>query len=184
MKIIGIASSPRANSNSTILCRKVLDVAKELGAETELIELRNLEYKGCIACGICKTTLDHCGQDDDLIDVLAKFKDADAIVMSSPVYFADVSGQLKCFIDRWYSFFGPEFKPRIEKGKKTVFIVTQGADDEKLFDDIIPRYSQWLTHMETEQYSIRGLGLGAEGEVLEREELMNQAEEIGKKLMK
>ena len=182
MKILGIASSPRKNANSTIICNKVLESAKALGAETELIELRNLEYKGCVACMGCKTTHDYCVQNDGLTDVLAKFKDADAIVMSSPVYFGDVCGQFKCFVDRWYSFIDSEFTPRLKSGKKTVFIVTQGADKTS-FDDIIPRYAQWLTHIQTEQFSLRGTELGAAGDVLKRDELMNQAEEIGKKLM-
>ena len=130
MKVIGIIGSPRAKSNSRILTEKSLEAAKELGAETEVFVLNKMNYKGCQACGGCKTKKDQCVLNDDLTSVLEAVREADAIVFASPVYYGEVSGQFKSFFDRTYSYFSSDFSCRLKPGKKVAIILTQGDPDE------------------------------------------------------
>ena len=95
MKIVGILGSPRKKSNSSELANRVLDAAREKGAETEAFVLNDLDYKGCQACMGCKGKKDYCIIKDDLTPVLEAMREADAVVLASPVYYGDVSGQFR-----------------------------------------------------------------------------------------
>ena len=58
MKVLGIFGSPRDNSNSTALAEKVLETTRDLGAETEVFKLNEMNYVGCQACSKCRTESD------------------------------------------------------------------------------------------------------------------------------
>ena len=103
MKIVAILGSPRSKSNSSGLAYRIIDRTKELGADTEVFTLNKLQYKGCQACETCKTKLDHCVLKDELTQVLNSIHQADTVVMATPIYFGQVSGQFKSFVDRTYS---------------------------------------------------------------------------------
>lgn len=104
MKIIAFNGSPRKEWNTATLLQKALDGAASQGAETELIHLYDLNYKGCISCFACKTiggkSYGRCAVQDDLADVFSKVEQADAIILGSPIYWGTVSGEMKSFMDR------------------------------------------------------------------------------------
>lgn len=99
VKIIGISGSPRLKGNTVHLINKSLEVAKELGAETELIRLGNLKISPCTACNKCKKT-GKCSIEDDMLEILEKVEHADGLIIGSPVYFGTMTAQLKIFVDR------------------------------------------------------------------------------------
>lgn len=99
VKIIGIVGSPRRGSNTEIYVKKALVAAQESGAETEIIDLGRLEIEPCIACDICKTT-GECAIYDGMRDITPKIMEAHGLVIASPVYFGNVTSQLKMFMDR------------------------------------------------------------------------------------
>ena len=92
MTIIGINGSPRKKWNTATLLTKALEGAASQGADTELVHLYDLDYKGCISCFACKI-IDgphngRCAVKDDLSPILKKIEDeADAIILGSPIYF-------------------------------------------------------------------------------------------------
>lgn len=96
-KIIAINGSPRKNGNTAILLNKALEGAAEQGAETELINLYDLSYKGCISCFACKRkggkSYGKCIFADELLLVLKKIEQADALILCSPIYFGTVTGE-------------------------------------------------------------------------------------------
>lgn len=102
MKVTAFNGSPRKNGNTSILIKKMFEVFNANGIETELINIGSEAIMGCQACGVCKTTQDNkCCRDNDSINKwVEKAKDSDGIILGSPVYFADISGQTKIFIDR------------------------------------------------------------------------------------
>jgi multimeric flavodoxin WrbA len=132
MKMIAINGSPRKNWNTHILLEHCLNGAKETGAETELINLYDLNYKGCRSCFACKVkgvTLPKCAIKDDLEPVLQKICECDALVLGSPIYFASVSGEMHSFLERLlFPYSSYELKPSTF-GKKinTAFIYTMNA---------------------------------------------------------
>jgi multimeric flavodoxin WrbA len=104
MKIVGINGSPRKNWNTATLVQKALDGAAAQNAETELIHLYDLDYKGCICCFACKLrsgkSYGSCVVNDDLKPILQKLENADALILGSPIYYGAVTGELRCFIER------------------------------------------------------------------------------------
>ncbi|MDR3670750.1 MAG: flavodoxin family protein [Holophaga sp.] len=104
MRVIGINGSPRKKWNTATLLGKALEGAASVGAETELIHIYDLDYKGCRSCFACKlkTGSSHgsCSMKDDLTPVLEKVKQADAVVLGSPIYFGMVTGEMRSFLER------------------------------------------------------------------------------------
>jgi multimeric flavodoxin WrbA len=184
MKIVAILGSPRPKSNSSALARKVLEAAAAAGAETSEFVLNKLQFKGCQGCETCKTKLDHCVLKDDLAPVLEAVKEADAIVLASPNYYGEVSGQFKSFFDRTYSYLNPDFTCRLKPGMKGIFVFAQGQTDLNLYPDVYPRYSTWLKRYGfSETQLVRMNGPRAAGSAESREDLMAQAEQLGKGLV-
>ncbi len=102
MKAIGIVGSPRRDGNTEILTRHALKAIEEEGIETELIPLAGLDIQPCNACRVCRSeaTAGQCPLDDDLLPLYAKAKEADAVILASPVYFGSATALLKAFIER------------------------------------------------------------------------------------
>ncbi len=104
MKIAAFNGSPRKNWNTATLLNKALEGAASQGAETELIHLYDLKYKGCISCFACKTkdgsSYGKCPVQDDLAPVFKKIEEADAIILGSPLYLGRVTGEMASFLDR------------------------------------------------------------------------------------
>jgi multimeric flavodoxin WrbA len=104
MKVIAFNGSPRRKWNTATLLEKALEGAASQGAETELIHLYDLDFKGCISCFACKTkggiSYGRCAVQDDLTAVFNKIETADAIILGSPIYFGGVSGEMRSFMER------------------------------------------------------------------------------------
>jgi len=104
MKFLAINGSPRPNCNTATLLNYALEGASSQGAETELVHLYDLDFKGCISCGACKEingkSYGRCAVNDGLTPVLRKVEEVDALVLGSPIYFADVTGEMRSFMER------------------------------------------------------------------------------------
>ena len=184
MKIVAILGSPRGKSNSTALARTILQRAGEHGAECREFVLNKLQFRGCQGCETCKTKLDHCVVNDDLTPVLEAVKEADAVIMASPNYFGEVSGQFKSFFDRTYSYLSPDFSSRLRPGKSSVFVFAQGQPDLNTYTDVHPRYEMWLKRFGfANNYLLRMNGPRSADSISQRPDLIGQAEEIAGKLM-
>jgi len=133
MKVIAVNGSPRKNWNTHILLEKCLDGAKEIGAETELINLYDMNFKGCTSCFACKRkgiTIDKCAMKDDLEAILQEICECDALVLGSPIYFSSITGEMRSFLERLlFPYSSYEGKPSSSFGKKinTAFIYTMNA---------------------------------------------------------
>ncbi len=187
MKVLTILGSPRSNGFSSTIARRFNEVAEAGGAEVSTHELQKLDYSGCTACFGCKRKAEACTLDDGLTPVLDAMHDADIIVLASPVYFHDITGQLKLFIDRNFSLLTPEFhtgpkRSRLPEGKQLVFIQTQGAE-EKMFDDIFGRYSNmFMFEKFAGTHLVRGCNLNGKGGSGTPAELLKQAGDLARKL--
>jgi len=189
MKIVCLLGSPRSEGNSAAIARRFLETAESLGAESRTFELNRLTYRGCQGCYACKTTLDCCVVDDDLTEVLQVVKEADVVVYASPVYYGDITSQLKGFMDRTFSYLVPDFetnpKPsRLPPGKKLLFILTQGHPDSGMFGDIFPRYDfflKWGGIVEIRLIRACGVGPGRASEVPDG--VLREAEETAQSFL-
>lgn len=105
MTIIAINGSPRKNWNTATLLTKALEGAASQGAETELVHLYDLDFKGCRSCFACKmidgTHNGRCAQKDDLSPILKKIEEkADGLILGSPIYFGAVTGEMRSCMER------------------------------------------------------------------------------------
>lgn len=102
MKAIAINGSPRREGNTRLMLEKALEPLAEAGWETELIQLGGEPIQGCRACCLCRERKDGlCAFDRDRFNgVFRKMVEADAILLGSPTYVADVTSETKALIDR------------------------------------------------------------------------------------
>lgn len=112
MKVIALNGSPRENGNTELSLKAACGALNAEGIETEILQIGKLKITGCRACGAC-TKIGHCVTDDGLNELAEKTASADGLIVGSPVYYADISGTLKCFLDRFFFFNGAKmrFKP-------------------------------------------------------------------------
>ena len=188
MKIVSLLGSPRINGNSATIANRIMQTAAELGAETRTFKLNRLTYRGCQACYACKQGREDCVLNDGLTEVLAAVQAADLVVLASPVYYGDITMQLKGFIDRSYSYLVPDYltnpQPSRLSSKKLVFIQTQGQPEEAMFADIFPRYDFFLKWMGfTETRLIRACGIGPASVDAVPDHVLQQAEAVARQLM-
>jgi len=139
MKILAFNGSPRKNCNTATLLNKALEGAESQGAETELIHLYDLNYKGCISCFTCKTkdgkSYGKCPIPDDLAPIFKKVEEADAIILGSPIYMERVTGEMASFMDRLmfqYSVYSDPPKSLFPREINAGFIYTMNATEEQM----------------------------------------------------
>ena len=126
MKVIAINGSPRKNGNTHTSIKRICDILEKEGIETEIIQVGDKTFGGCRACGAC-AKLGKCafGDKDGLNEIGAKMSQADGIIIGSPVYYADINGTLKSFLDRVFYTYGKNF--RFKPGAAVVALRRGGA---------------------------------------------------------
>ena len=139
MKVIAFNGSPRKKWNTATLLEKALEGARSEGAETELIHLYDLNYKGCISCFACKTiggqSYGRCAVKDDLTPILKKVEEADAFNLGSPIYYGTVSGEMRSFMERLtfpYSVYSNPPQSLFPRKIHTGLIYTGNAKEEEM----------------------------------------------------
>jgi len=112
MKILAIVGSPRPKGNTNYLVDRALEEASKKGAETEKIVLSQYEVNPCLGHDDCPS-FDSCLQKDDTGWILDRFCEADGVILATPVYYYNVSAQMKAFIDRNYFIYkhDQKYKP-------------------------------------------------------------------------
>ena len=113
MKVLLINGSPRAKGNTSLALTTMAEVFAAEGIETEIIQVGHLNLRGCVGCGGCFKT-GKCVVGDIVNEVSKKLKDADGLVLGSPVYYASANGTLVSFLDRL--FYSSNFDMRMKVG--------------------------------------------------------------------
>lgn len=139
MKVIAFNGSPRKNWNTATLLNNALEGAASRGAETELIHLYDLNFKGCISCFSCKLkggkSYGRCVMNDDLKPVFNRIEQADALIFGSPIYFGQVTGEMRSFLERLlfqYLVYDGKGTTLFDRKIKTGFIYTMNVREEYL----------------------------------------------------
>lgn len=152
MRVMAVNGSPRKKWNTALLLEKALQGAASRGAETELIHLYELDFKGCISCFACKTkggkSYGRCAVQDDLTPVFRRVEETDAIILGSPIYFGNVSGELRSFMERLmfpYLTYTDPPQSLFPRKIKTGFIYTMNTTEEQMEER---GYLQLFTHHE------------------------------------
>ena len=184
MKIVCVKGSPRVNGNSSRLADYFLKNFQDPENEIKTFNLNPLNYMGCQGCRKCLTDAEKCIINDDLQEVLEAVRESDILVLTSGVYYGELTSQTKGFIDRTYSFNVPDFitnpnSSRLKPGKCLVMILAQGHPDKDMFSDIFTRYSYFFEKKGfNENYLIRACGVLNKGDIDSRKDVLEQADKV------
>jgi multimeric flavodoxin WrbA len=139
MKIIAFNGSPRKEWNTATLIKKALQGASSQGAETELMHLYDLDYKGCISCFACKEkggrSYGKCVVEDDLKPIFERVEVADALIFGSPIYLGTFTGEMQSFMERLvfpYIKYSDPPESLFPRKICTGFIYTMGVTEEDM----------------------------------------------------
>ena len=129
MKVVAFNGSPRKGGNTEILLKAALSELEAEGIETELIQVGGKMLRGCQACGWCRESGEkRCVIDNDALNgYLEKMREADAILLGSPTYFADLTSEMKALIDRSGYVLRPNGELRRKLGAAVVAARRGGA---------------------------------------------------------
>ena len=177
-RLLALSTSPRRGGNSELLADAFLAGAAKAGHETEKICLydKNIEFcRGCLACQTTKRCVIH----DNMGDILEKIRRADVLVFATPIYFYEMSGQMKTLLDRTNPLFPAEYAFR------NIYLLATAADeDEGAMDGAVKGLEGWISCFERAHLSgvVRGTGADAPGAIQARPDLLEQAAQMGRSL--
>jgi multimeric flavodoxin WrbA len=183
-QVLVILGSPRRKGNSSTLAARISRGAKSAGAEVETVFLQALDINPCRGCDTCqKDDSKGCAIEDDMQRIYPKLIRSDAWVIASPVYWFNMSAQTKIFMDRCYALTAYAKNPFA--GKRIAIAMSYG--------DVDPVRSGCVNALRTFQDAFRytgskivGMVYGSAmkaGEIADNKALMQEAEELGKRLV-
>ncbi len=123
-RVIVISTSLRHGSNSDMLADKFVEGAKAAGHDVEKISLAGKDIQFCKGCLACQR-LGRCVIADDVNDIMAHVLKADVVVWATPIYYYEMSGQMKTLIDRMNAMYPLDYQFR------DVYLLTTAAEDEE-----------------------------------------------------
>lgn len=175
--VLIISASPRKGGNSDTLCDQFRKGAEEAGNRVDKIRLAELSIDYCSACYTCKK-IGHCVKQDDMEVVLSKMREADVIVLATPVYFFTMCAQMKTMIDRTL---GGAQKAGLEN--KEFYLIATAADGKAAMERTIDGLRGYLECLPgaKEMGVIYGAGAWQLGDIL-KEPAMQEAYQMGKNI--
>ncbi|MCL5409046.1 MAG: flavodoxin family protein [Candidatus Omnitrophica bacterium] len=185
MKILGINGSPRIGGNTDILLDKVLEGAKISGAETEKIILNKLKFVGCQECREMPDDRP-CIIQDDMQSIYPKIKNAERIIVASPIFFGSITAQTKAMIDRFQCVWRAKYvlkKDMFSEKKIGAFISVEGSNIEYFFTNARQIIKNFFNVVNIEyKYELFCPQTDKKNSILDKPDCLEKAFELGKKL--
>ena len=129
--VVILSTSPRRNSNSEALAEAFARGAADAGNDVEIIRMREKNMRFCLGCFACQRT-GKCVIKDDMAEIVPKMERADVLVFATPIYYYEMSGQMKTLLDRANPLFVADYRFR------DVYFLSSAAEDE----DSVPQRAQ------------------------------------------
>lgn len=182
-RILILKGSPRPRGNSTLLANRVAEGATAAGATVESFLLRDMTIQPCDGCDACQNTGDsECIIGDDMQTLYPRLRQADVIVIASPIYWFMVNAQTKLCIDRWYALETPHGSAL--KGKKFAAVLTYGDTDPYTSGAVnaMHMFQDMCRYLKAELVGMVYGKASDQGDIEKQPALMDKAYELGKKL--
>lgn len=187
MKILAICGGMREESNTNKLVKKI---AESSGCDYELVDMGKIEVKPCTGCSECMMYDGKCPIEDDMQGLYDKLMEADGIILGSPTYYMNVSGAVKCFIDRslalYYRGVGPQYDPEMPfmgqrplTGKPGVVVTTVAGAGHEQAIEVLSLCMGESHRLNLVDKLAEVIGMN---DVADMPEVLKRAEEAGKKL--
>ena len=155
-KLLIVNGSPRKNGVDAAIAKLIAERVREHDYETEIVDICGLRINGCRACMACKKT-GRCAQDDDMLQMYDKIRSCDMLILASPIYFGAETGQMKCFIDRFYAMTKMQDGQRLVNFgnvSKASILLTCGAPDGAMtYGGILARLTKTIKSMGVQDLS-------------------------------
>lgn len=177
-RVLIISTSPRVNGNSDTLANQFLQGAKDSGHETIKISLANKNIQFCRGCLVCQQKKP-CVIQDDVLQIIDEIKQADVIAFATPIYFYEMSGQMKTLLDRTNPLFVQDYNFR------DIYLLATCADeDDQAMDVAMQGLQGWIECFDKASFKgiVRGLGIDQYGEIKKHTELLKKSYEMGSKV--
>jgi multimeric flavodoxin WrbA len=186
MEIVAICASPRGGGNTATLVEALLQGAREAGATTLRFDPAKMSISDCDADRSCLESAEaECVLKDDMQQIYAALRRADAWVFASPIYFWHVTAPMKRVIDRLYAFYTEEggWRLGLQGKRKGAVIVVQADSGSETPERVAAYLAQILRDLNVDTIGAIAQGsLGDPGDAAKREDLLEKAREIGRKL--
>ena len=177
-KVLVITTSLRARSNSDRLADEMIRGAKDAGHEVEQISLKGKDIKFCIGCLACQKT-QKCVLKDDAVEIAEKVKEAETLVFATPIYYYEMSGQMKTLLDRLNPLYPSDYKFR------KVYMLSVATEDEDFVPEkAVSGLQGWVDCFEKAEFAgaLFCGGISDPGEATGRSEELDEAYQFGKSL--
>lgn len=174
-KVLVITTSLRKNSNSTALADSFSRGAKENGNAVEAISLIDKDIAFCKGCLVCQQ-IQNCVIKDDANEIVEKMKTADVIAFATPIYYYEMSGQMKTLLDRANPLFPSDYKFR-----DIYFLASAAETEEDAMDKAVSGLVGWIDCFEKASLKgvVKAIGVTDEGDI-EGNASLKEAYEMGK----
>ena len=177
-KVLVITTSLRARSNSDRLAEELIRGAADAGHDVERISLKGKEIRFCIGCLACQKT-QKCVLKDDAAEIAEKVKNADTLVFATPIYYYEMSGQMKTLLDRLNPLYPSDYRFR------KVYILTTAAEvEESAPEKAVSGLQGWIDCFEKAEFSgsLFCGGITDAGEAADTQDAQTRAYAFGKDL--
>jgi multimeric flavodoxin WrbA len=177
-KVLVITASLREKSNSDILAERLIAGAREAGHEVEEISLKGKEILFCTGCLSCQKT-QKCVRKDDAVRIAEEVKNADTLVFATPIYYYEMSGQMKTLLDRLNPLYPSDYRFR------KVYLLSVAAEDEETTPEkAVNGLQGWVDCFDQAELagSLFCGGINDPGEVSKKTEALEKAYAFGKAL--
>ena len=188
MKVLGIMGSPRRQSNTEILLDKVLEGAREAGAEVEKVLVSKLKISPCLEIYACFKD-GNCAIKDDMQSLYKKLLEADHIIFASPIFFYGITSQAKAIIDRCQALWGRRHVLGMGKEDKRVrrgvFVSVGATHGKRLFDGAVLTLKYFFDAIGVRYFGdllIRGID--KKGQIREHPTALDDAFRLGQELVR
>ena len=186
MKVIGFIASPHKEGNTAWIVNKILEGAKEQGAQTQAYYFSDLDIKPCQGCLGCHKGDKGCVINDDMQKLYAAIEQADAIVLGSPIYMGQMSAQAKILTDRLFAVISPRFSPHFKEKavkKKLILTFNQGNPDSSMFQSYIDYTKHTFQLLEFDVKEVPVITSMRNGPAHERKDLDTALKAVGSSLV-
>jgi multimeric flavodoxin WrbA len=178
LNIVAIVGSPRLKGNTNYLVDLALEEAAGAGIDTEKIVLSQYDVRPCLGHYNC-ATFESCTQKDDADRIIDKFREADGVILATPVYWYNVTAQMKAFIDRNYFAYKHDLTYRA-RAAGLIVVAEMEAIEDTLYT--LNQFVDWNFNLkEDSKFIVSGYALDP-GDVKDNSILLENARQLGRQM--
>lgn len=189
LKVLGIAGSPREDGNTDLLLKEVISGVASAGIQTKTIILRNLSIAPCRHCDGCLKT-GKCVVEDDMQWLHTELREADRIILASPIFFMGVTAQTKAMIDRCQALWVLKYILKLpiavnpQRERKGVFVSVGGTKLSNLFQPAVATIKSWFKTLDISYTGeLTFSGIDEKGAILHHPAALKGAFDLGQRLV-